>query len=506
MTLPVNIESLIDGRVVESDRIEFKKGWNPDAIYRTICAFANDFEDTSGGYIVVGVEEEKGRAKRPVCGVSLNELDEIQKSMIGFNNLIQPYYQPRTVIEDVDGKKVFIIWVTAGDRRPYKVPDYVTVKHKEYNYYIRYNSSSIVAKGEYEMELMNLANRVPFDDRGNMSARPEDVSMLLIRDYLVQTGSRLAEQIETMTPMQILQQMDLLEGPSETYRIKNIALMLFSYHPEKFFPYTQVDIVIYPHGKEADPDNFIEIDPIKGPINQIINKTLDYLRTMIIRQKVAKVAGKAEANRTYNYPYRAIEEAVVNALYHRSYQEREPVEISVMPNCIEIINYGGADWSIKLEDLRAGKRIYSRRYRNRRLGDFLKELDMTEGRGTGIPTIKAELKRNGSDEAYYESDEHRTYFYVRIPCHPDFVCDEIVVDKDGQILWKSSQSGNEVRKQIIALITENNHISRKEISDIIGINQSAIQKHLETLVKNGNLEKHGIKRGSYYVVLKDLDE
>lgn len=34
MTLPVNIESLIDGRVVECDRIEFKKGWNPDSIYQ----------------------------------------------------------------------------------------------------------------------------------------------------------------------------------------------------------------------------------------------------------------------------------------------------------------------------------------------------------------------------------------------------------------------------------------------------------------------------------------
>ena len=45
MTLPVNVESLIDGRVVESDRIEFKKGWNPTDIYHTICAFANDFEN-----------------------------------------------------------------------------------------------------------------------------------------------------------------------------------------------------------------------------------------------------------------------------------------------------------------------------------------------------------------------------------------------------------------------------------------------------------------------------
>lgn len=507
MTLPVNVESLIDGRVVESDRIEFKKGWNPDAIYRTICAFANDFEDISGGYVVVGVEEENGRAKRPVCGVDIDDLDDIQKSMIGFNNLIMPYYQPRTAIEDVDGKKVFVIWVTAGDRRPYKVPDNVTAKHKEYNYYIRYNSSSIVAKGDYEVELLNMANRVPFDDRGNTSASIKDVSMLLVRDFLTQTGSKLVEQLETSSPLQILRQMDLVEGPNENVRIKNIALMLFSYHPEKFFPSTQVDIVIYPKGKDADPDNFIEIDPIKGPVHQIIRRTLDYVKTMVIRQKVAKVATKAEADRTFNYPYQALEEVIVNALYHRSYQEREPVEISIMPEQIEIISYSGADRSIRLEDLRAGKRIHARRYRNRRLGDFLKELDLTEGRGTGIPTVKKELEKNGSEDASYESDEGRTYFYVSIPCHKDFVCKELVVDDDGHIRERklTVTTAVDVRKQIFDLIVTNTHISRRELSDAVGINQSAIQKHIETLVKNGNIEKRGIKRGRYYVILKQLD-
>ena len=507
MTLPINIESLIDGRVVESDRIEFKKGWNPDAIYRTICAFANDFEDTSGGYIVVGVAEENGRAKRPVCGVDIDDLDDIQKSMIGFNNLIMPYYQPRTAIEDVDGKKVFVIWVTAGDRRPYKVPDNVTAKHKEYNYYIRYNSSSIVAKGDYEVELLNMANRVPFDDRGNTSATIKDVSMLLVRDFLTQTDSKLVEQLEDSSPLQILRQMDLVEGPNENVRIKNIALMLFSYHPEVYFPSTQVEIVIYPKGKDADPDNFIEIEPIKGPVHQIIRRTLDYVKTMVIRQKVAKVATKAEADRTFNYPYQALEEVIVNALYHRSYQEREPVEISIMPEQIEIISYSGADRSIRLEDLRAGKRIHARRYRNRRLGDFLKELDLTEGRGTGIPTVKKELEKNGSEDASYESDEGRTYFYVSIPCHKDFVCKELVVDDDGHIRERklTVTTAVDVRKQIFDLIVTNTHISRRELSDAVGINQSAIQKHIETLVKNGNIEKRGIKRGRYYVILKQLD-
>ena len=43
MALPISIEKLLSGGVVESSRIEYKEGWNPDAIYRSICAFANDF-------------------------------------------------------------------------------------------------------------------------------------------------------------------------------------------------------------------------------------------------------------------------------------------------------------------------------------------------------------------------------------------------------------------------------------------------------------------------------
>jgi ATP-dependent DNA helicase RecG len=36
---------------VERERMEFKAGWNPDATIRTLCAFANDFENLGGGYV-----------------------------------------------------------------------------------------------------------------------------------------------------------------------------------------------------------------------------------------------------------------------------------------------------------------------------------------------------------------------------------------------------------------------------------------------------------------------
>jgi ATP-dependent DNA helicase RecG len=128
MPLPINISELLKSRIIEYDRIEFKEGWNPDAIYRSVCAFANDIENIGGGYIIIGVEEENGMAKRPVKGLQLEQLDAIQKQMIGFNNLIKPVYTPKLSIEEIDGKHILVLWVPGGANRPYEVPEQITAK------------------------------------------------------------------------------------------------------------------------------------------------------------------------------------------------------------------------------------------------------------------------------------------------------------------------------------------------------------------------------------------
>jgi predicted HTH transcriptional regulator len=46
---------------VEWERLEFKKGWNPEEVIRSMCAFANDLNNWGGGYIIIGIEEHKGR-------------------------------------------------------------------------------------------------------------------------------------------------------------------------------------------------------------------------------------------------------------------------------------------------------------------------------------------------------------------------------------------------------------------------------------------------------------
>ena len=121
---------------------------------------------------------------------------------------------------------------------------------------------------------------------------------------------------------------------------------------------------------------------------------------------------------------------MVNALYHRDYQEREPVEITVEPTHVDILSYAGPDRSISSEAIKAARKLKARRYRNRRLGDFLKELDLTEGRATGIPTIQKALRDNGSMAATIETDEDRTYFLLTIPCRHGFEEEVPAVSKE----------------------------------------------------------------------------
>jgi ATP-dependent DNA helicase RecG len=71
-------------------------------------------------------------------------------------------------------------------------------------------------------------------------------------------------------------------------------------------------------------------------------------------------------------------------VYHRSHEEREPVEVQITAEDLMVLSFPRPDRSIPMQDLRAGKAV-SRRYRNRRIGEFLKELDLTEGRSTGVP-------------------------------------------------------------------------------------------------------------------------
>jgi ATP-dependent DNA helicase RecG len=135
--LPINLNDLLRQRTVESERIEYKAGWNPDAIIRTLCAFANDFENLSGGYVVIGQDcDANGQPMFPPAGLADNQLDKIQQELLTACQLIKPPFFPVLSIEEVEGHKLIVLWAPGGQNRPYKAPEAVTANKKTWRYYI----------------------------------------------------------------------------------------------------------------------------------------------------------------------------------------------------------------------------------------------------------------------------------------------------------------------------------------------------------------------------------
>ena len=464
--LPISVSDLLDRRIVESERLELKAGWNPAAIMRSACAFANDFQNLGGGYILIGTEAKDGLPVLPPKGVPHGQIDKIQKELLQYCHLIQPNYFPILSIEEVSGRTVLVIWCPGGQNRPYKVPVDVCAKAKDYQYYIRRYSSSIIAKGADLEELIGLTAKVPFDDRICHKADLEDLKQPLIRSFLKEVGSSLFEEVGKLPLAELCRQLAVVEGGDEYLKPRNVGILFFNDNPQdrEFFPYARIEVVQFLDGLGGDN---LEEKTFTGPLHQQLRDALTYLKNVVIKERVTKVKGQAEARHRVNYPYEAIEEALVNAVYHRSYELREPIEVRVNPDKIEILSYPGPDASIANDALNK-KRIVARRYRNRRIGEFLKELGLTEGRATGIPKIYDSMERNGSPRPHIETDEGRTHFLIVLPVHPAFKAPvEVPVKVPVKVPVIEGFSLNNTERKILSLCKVR-AVGRKEILAELG--------------------------------------
>jgi len=453
-------------------RIEFKTTWDPEASLKTICAFANDLDNWGGGYIVIGVEEKNGIPQRPLIGVSLDKVDEWQKSIFNKCKMISPDYSPIIDKQEYENKTFLVIWCPGGYGRPYASPKTMAKDDKERIYYIRKGSITAKPSEEEIKDLFSLSNRTPFDDQVNHSAELKDISFPLIKDYLGEINSELYYQADELGLERVCRNMNLINGLPEYVKPRNVALMFFNSNPEKFFPCAQINVVQFPDGEGGD--QIIE-QIFKGPLHVQLRDALRYIRNVIITEKVVKYPDRAEADRFFNYPYAAIEEALANAVYHKAYDEREPIEVRVTHDMIEIISHPGPDRSVTIEGLKAYK-VYSRRYRNRRIGDFLKELHLTED--TGFKKILDAIKANGSPLPEFETDEYHDYFVSRFFIHDGFY-DSFAETFSGDETKRSSSTTTKttikttIKKKntelVIELIKNNPDISVSDVASELNI-------------------------------------
>jgi len=417
--LPINLDDLIHARSVESVRREFKKSWSEPAleqVIRTICAFANDFLNLNGGYVVIGLEERNGLPVLPPHGLEGENLDEMQKEIQGQCKRFNPDYQPLISPELFQGKPIMVIWAPAGETRPYQAPQFR--RDSERTYYVRLGSETVEAKDDILTQLIQMTAKVPFDDRRNTSVTIDAVSPALVRNYLFDVKSDLVAAESNIADAELYRKLRICSRTNEHEVPKNVALLFFTHDPAEYFSGARIEVVQF--GDDAGGD-LIEEKIFRGPLHVQIRQVKDYLNGLSTTM-IRKIPGQAEAERTVAFPYEAMEEAVVNAVYHRSYEDAyEPIKIYLFPNRMEITSYPGPVAGLEMRHLQAGVSLPAVPNRNRRIGEFLKELKLAEGRGTGIPKIFRKMKENGSLSPVFEFDAARTYFRVIFPAHPQYI-------------------------------------------------------------------------------------
>ncbi len=471
--LPVSVRSLLEGGGVESQRIEFKAKWHPtttgNQVLRTVCAFANDYHNLNGGYVVIGVEERDGQAVLPPCGVSPSQVEKAQNWIRGHCNRLDPVYQPIMSPEVVGDRHLLVVWVPASEMRPHRAPD---GDGGDLKYWIRLGSETVDAQGRGMLrQLMDQTGRLPWDDRRAYEASMTDLREAKLREYLRDVRSGLADTSsvpEVCRRMQISRQVNDHEVP------RNVGLLFFSEDPTAWFRGAKIEVVQF----AADRGGDVQDERVfTGSLADQVRDCLRYLQGLsgthlFKEQDLPQVRGWV------SYPLPAVRESLVNAVYHRSYQPDtpDPTKVYLFPDRMEIISYPGPVPGVEAEHLLPEAAIPPVPARNRRIGEFLKELRLAEGRLTGIRKVFQTLQDNGSPVPTFDFGSHRSYFRATLPAHPEYTAvsalrdaahlralgDELSAYRRIEAAWKANPGSGVLATELIRLYGQQGKLDKSE--------------------------------------------
>ena len=160
-------------------------------------------------------------------------------------------------------------------------------------------------------------------------------------------------------------------------------------------------------------------------------------------------------------------------------------------------------------------RVISRHYRNRRIGDFLKEMHLTEGRSTGFPKIYQAVKRNDSPIPLFETDDRNMHFLATMPIHQAFVDEKAYLASKGKELDEENNGGflkdctkgcmKEMSDRQLFIVEEmllSATITVPEIARKIGVSERTIKSDIAVLQAKGILTREGGRKDGRWVIIK----
>lgn len=241
----------------------------------------------------------------------------------------------------------------------------------------------------------------------------------------------------------------------------------------------------------------------EGNILYLLNVTLDFVR---LNTKKMWKKGPIYRIEYPEYPERAVQEALVNALIHRDYSIiGSEIHLDIYDDRMEIYSPGGMYDGSFVQNTNPYNISSSRR--NPILADLFSRMDLMERRGSGLRKIieAYEFEENYTESLKPEFRSTENAFFTILK-NLNYGNDTLK-DKNDTLRNKNDTQNNDKKlkpkdrqEKIINIIKDNNRITAIELSKKLNVSKRTIERDLSILTYKDILEYIGNSKFGYWKI------
>ena len=440
----------------ESGRVEFKETTGQlERGMETLCAFLNG----EGGTVLFGVndkgkiigQEVSDKTKRDIAE-AINRLEPVAMVQISYVPL--PESQKKVIIFHVENSKL---------NRPfcYKGRPCMRVE----------SATTTMPQSKYN-DLLLQHEKVchSWETYPNADLKITDLDEEEIRKTVrlgIEYG-RLPESTGDEIPI-ILEKLDLLEDGV----LKNAAAVLFAQKKLAHYPQNLLRLARF---KGTDKTIFIDNKRVHGNLFHLLDEAMAFVFRHL---SLSGTTDTLEREEHLEIPYKAMREAVINSLCHRSYRDvGGSVAIAIYDDRVEIENPGSFPYEWDMNKI---KSEHGSKPHNPLIADTLYVRKVLESWGRGINLIIEECKKANLPEPEYQITTNEVKLILRY---------KVAGQETGQV---AGQETGQETGQVMSLVSAlgNDVLSLKEIMERLSLKgrDNFLTSYLNPALKEGLIEQ-----------------
>jgi len=444
----------------ETQSLEFKESSGlKDEIGETVSAFSN----SDGGTVIIGVSDGGGV---PGVDIGKNSLEELANYI---KRNTDPQVFPSVKIQEVDGKNIVMVEVEESAEKP--------VFFKNHAYERVGKTNQMISSSELRKLAKESGEKVYWDERVCEDAGLADIEEEKVRWFLKEAGHKRGLDINENTPvMAALLRLKLLKAGRPT----NGAVLLFDKDPQRRFIQSEVKCIRF-KGMSVTGE-MVDLRTVDGSVfDQLIEAEKFIFNNIALSAWIEE--GKIQRQERWEYPPKAIREALANAICHRDYETTSKVQVRIFDDRMEFWNPGRLPEGWTVETL---KQVHESIPRNPAIAKQFFWVKYIEEVGTGTNKIIEWCIDWGLPEPEFEFTGTSLVVTFRKSKLTDEYLEQLGLNKR--------------QKSAITYLKKEGEIDRRTYCNICGVGKTVAHEELADMVNKELIDMVGKGRGVHYIL------